>query len=64
MLETKLEKVIDVWPPVVHIYDKRTGPLKEGALALCGAKLMGIEIRQDCEVCKKCKEIFEREGCF
>jgi len=53
------------WPPLQHIRDKRKGPLKEGALALCGAKLMGIDLGRLQEargkVCDKCVEIAKKE---
>jgi len=51
------------WPPIAHIRDKRDGALKEGSMALCGAKLMGIELDGMAvnQVCKKCIEIARKE---
>lgn len=51
------------WPPVAHIRDKRKGELKEGALALCGAKLMGLDLEGTPvhDVCDKCVEIARKE---
>lgn len=51
----------DQWPPLAHIEDKREGPLVEGKLALCGAKLMGIPLDNASAMCEKCIEIFKRE---
>lgn len=45
---------LDQWPPLAHIVDKRDGAVKEGRKALCGAKLMGIELPDAAEVCQKC----------
>jgi len=51
------------WPPVAHIIDKRTGELKEGKLALCGAKMMGIDLEGMAvqKVCPKCLKIARGE---
>jgi len=50
------------WPPLAHIADKPQGTVKEGDRALCGAKLMGINLPNAREVCGKCIEIAERRG--
>lgn len=50
----------DQWPPLAHIYDKRDPEKK----ALCGAKLMGIDLgslHNAANVCEKCVEILQRE---
>lgn len=64
LVEPKLGDAPPCWPPVQHIHDKRTGPLKEGALALCGEKLMGVFLSriQDArgKVCERCVEIFKQ----
>lgn len=52
------------WPPVVHIVRKKNYPVKEGDLALCGAKLMGLNIGRLSnirgKVCEKCLEVVNR----
>jgi hypothetical protein len=54
------------WPPVQHIIHKRDRPAREGTIALCGAKLMGIDLGPlrsvTGEVCPKCVEAFKREA--
>ena len=53
----------DVWPPLAHIH-KGPRPPKAGDRALCGAKLMGIDL-DGCEcskVCAKCVEIARAGG--
>jgi hypothetical protein len=52
--------VEDAWPPLAHLC--REKPAKEGSLALCGAKLMGINLEDAHKVCKKCIEIAKRVG--
>ena len=61
--ETEVEAPPDCWPPVAHIYDKRTGPLKEGAIALCGKKLMGVDLGNMAaeKICPKCDDVFKEE---
>lgn len=49
------------WPPVAHIERKSDGPLREGKLALCGAKLMGIPLDDAAKVCAKCERILKEE---
>jgi len=51
----------DQWPPLAHIERKSDGPLKEGKLALCGAKLMGIPLDNASAICEKCIEIARKE---
>lgn len=48
----------DVWPPLAHITIKNR-PVKPGDRALCGAKLMGIDLEgMHCnQICRKCEEI-------
>ncbi len=49
-------EVPDVWPPLAHLILKR--PVKPGDRAICGAKLMGIDLdNTQCKVCPKCVEI-------
>lgn len=57
----KLDDTIGQWPPMAHIERKSDGPLKEGKLALCGAKLMGIPLDDASQMCEKCIAIFKRE---
>ena len=59
-MQTETEEQVDVdtcWPPLAHLYDGRQG-LKEGTLALCGAKLMGIPLPNTSKTCKECEEIY------
>lgn len=52
------------WPPVQHIIHEADRPPREGTIALCGAKLMGIDLGRlrDArgEVCAKCVAEFRR----
>lgn len=48
----------NVWPPLAHLC--REKPPKEGSLALCGAKLMGLDLPNATKVCRKCTEIAKR----
>jgi len=50
-----------IWPPLAHIERKSDGPLVEGKLALCGARLMGIHLNDATKVCTKCVRIAKRE---
>jgi hypothetical protein len=64
--ETKPKPVLsdgtmNQWPPLAHIERKSAGPLREGKLALCGAKLMGIRLPDATKVCEKCIEIARKE---
>lgn len=52
-----------VWPPVAHLIHKKDEPCKEGTIALCGAKLMGLDlgpINKLSKVCEKCVEVFRK----
>lgn len=51
-----------VWPPVSHIKRGRD-KVKPGDLALCGAKLMGIDLTgmHVDKKCEKCEAIYRRE---
>jgi hypothetical protein len=62
-IETKpqLGSPSDHWPPLAHIERKSAGPLREGKLALCGAKLMGIPIDSAHKVCEQCIKIARQE---
>lgn len=44
------------WPPVAHIVRKEDLPPREGSVALCGAKLMGIDLGGNVfkATCKQC----------
>ena len=49
---------LDCWPPEAHLVERWQQPVKEGTIAICGAKLMGIDLQHvDCKVCEKCLEI-------
>jgi len=52
------------WPPIAHIFPKDE-VLKKGSIAMCGAKLMGIDLghlNSPGEVCEKCKAEVLRRG--
>jgi hypothetical protein len=60
--EAKLDYgTMNQWPPLAHIERKSDGPLREGKLALCGAKLMGIPLDDAHKVCEECIEIARKE---
>jgi hypothetical protein len=65
LTETEVQPVVDMppsWPPVAHIVHKKDYPIKEGSIALCGAKLMGIDLRGMSvnQLCKECAAIRHR----
>ncbi len=51
------------WPPQAHLIREKDRPTKEGTIALCGAKLMGVDLKDTAvsNVCKKCAEIARKE---
>lgn len=67
-VETKPELTEDVdthWPPLAHLVEWENYPPKEGDIALCGAKLMGIGLQGTSgrkKVCSKCLEIQRERG--
>jgi hypothetical protein len=52
---------IGEWPPLAHLVRKDQLPAKEGDIALCGAKLMGINLDTANKVCEKCVRIARQE---
>ena len=56
--------VVGHWPPVAHIIRNEDKPAKEGTKALCGEKLMGIDLEGDVRkaTCQKCVEVFLKEA--
>ena len=48
------------WPPVAHIV-KKGDEGREGKRALCGAKMLGIDLEgtEVSKVCDKCRRILE-----
>lgn len=54
---------LSCWPPKAHIVRKKDMPAKEGTIALCGAKLMGMDLKGDVQKanCEKCVEIMRKE---
>jgi hypothetical protein len=58
--EPNLAEAPPAWPPVQHIVHKDDLPVKEGDIALCGEKLMGLYLGMLPEgrgpVCGKCLE--------
>jgi len=66
--ETITKPVLDdgtltCWPPKAHIIRKEDQPAKEGTIALCGAKLMGMDLKGDVTkaTCDKCLKVLERK---
>ena len=51
------------WPPKSHIVRREDLPAKEGTVALCGAKLMGTDLKGNTRKaqCDRCQEIMRRE---
>ncbi len=52
------------WPPLAHLVALKDMPVKPGTIALCGAKLMGIDLTDTDvrKVCEKCCRIAQRDG--
>jgi len=51
------------WPPKAHIILKKDQPAKEGTVALCGTKLMGIDLENAAvdSICQKCVTVAKRD---
>lgn len=66
VVESLLGDAPPCWPPVQHIVRNEDRPVKDGTLALCGEKLMGLDLgslrNASGEVCSKCLEAFRREA--
>ncbi len=63
--KTKLDDAaLTSWPPKAHLIRREDHPPAEGTRALCGAKLMGIDLDGASvkQPCKKCVEIASRGG--
>ena len=58
-LTEPVEQAVGHWPPIAHITEEV--PVVEGSLALCGAKLMGIELKDAHEVCAECIKIYKQQ---
>lgn len=54
-----LDEAPPQWPPVAHLVEKRQ-PIREGMIALCGERLMGIPLDDAQAVCEECVEIARR----
>ena len=65
MTDTKPDTITDSsvgqWPPQAHLIRPEDRPAKEGTRALCGAKLMGIDLEHAKDVCMECRKIAEQE---
>jgi hypothetical protein len=63
-VEPKLDDAPPCWPPVSHIIRNEDKPAKPGTIALCGAKLMGIDLGRlkdaNSTLCPKCVEALKR----
>lgn len=53
----------DCWPPLAHIFEGAR-KARPGDRAVCGAKLMGIDLNDapGVKLCQKCLDIVERQG--
>lgn len=64
-VEPMIDEVPPSWPPLAHLIRKEDQPVKEGTIALCGAKLMGVDLgsvnKASGKICEKCEAIFWRE---
>lgn len=50
------------WPPLAHLIRPEDRPVRKGSLALCGERLMGIDLEgTPCKMCAKCVEIARKE---
>jgi hypothetical protein len=60
--ETKTDS-LSHWPPKAHIVRRKDLPAKEGTIALCGTKLMGMDLKGDVQKasCEKCLKIMREE---
>lgn len=66
--ETKTEEqtarkgTLDQWPPKAHFVRREDLPVREGSYALCGKKLMGLELDGSVKkaTCARCTQIMER----
>ena len=63
--EPMTDEVPPSWPPVAHIIRNEDRPAKEGTIAICGTKLMGIDLGNlnnvSGKVCEKCVEVLRGE---
>lgn len=57
------DSVLSSWPPKAHIIRKEDEPAKKGTIALCGTKLMGMDLEGNTlkASCKECLEIMRGE---
>ena len=64
-VEPMLDEAPPSWPPLAHLIRNEDRPVKEGTIALCGAKLMGIDLgnlnNTSGKTCKKCEAVFLKE---
>jgi len=58
---TTKPETLDSWPPLTHLI---RGDVRPGKIALCGARMMGLDMAGTPyrDVCPKCKEIRARTG--
>jgi hypothetical protein len=67
--ETETKPVLgsppDQWPPLAHLIRKEDEPAGEGTVALCGTRLMGIDLGRlrnaSGPICGKCLKVLRRE---
>ena len=63
--EVVLDGAPPCWPPVAHLIRKEDEPAREGTVAFCGAKLMGIDLGRlrthNGKVCEQCVAAARRE---
>ena len=65
VIEPMVDEVPSCWPPLAHIIRNGDKPAKEGTIAICGTKLMGIDLGRlndvSGKVCDKCVEALRKE---
>jgi len=65
VIEPMMDEVPPSWPPLAHIIRNENKPAKAGTIAICGTKLMGIDLGRlndvSGKVCDKCVEVLRKE---
>ena len=57
------DDTLSQWPPKAHLIRRKDMPATEGTIALCGAKLMGMDLDGDVlkGSCKECIAVAKSE---
>lgn len=65
MVEPELADAPPCWPPLAHIIREEDLPVREGSIAVCGERMMGLSLGRvadsDAKICDKCYEIRMKE---